>query len=298
MKKIFLTSILSIFLFSFLNIGSILAQEIQSNACTSITAGLVYDSCCSRTSPASSPAYNTHKSQCDAYEAQVKQQQEKERQDNCVSIVSGNYSRCCGGLNSVEYKSGYSGQCHAYRAQGLEAGKCLTTDDAVNNWAGCCGTPDLYTKNSQICSGVARTCPTVNKDNYSQCCELPGNGINYYACKKYAPSVYSGTDSSGSGSSVPAAKTGFTVKLKNPLKVDSVQDVIKAFMSAIVRVSVPFIVVFFIYSGFLFVTARGNPTALETAKNTFKYTIIGTLLILGAWTITNAIVGTINSIGS
>lgn len=87
-----------------------------------------------------------------------------------------------------------------------------------------------------------------------------------------------------------------SVKINNPLKVDTVQDAIKLFMDAVLRIALPFIIVFFIWSGLSFVLARGNTKKMETAKNMFLYTIVGTLLILGAWTITNAIIGTVNSI--
>ncbi len=88
------------------------------------------------------------------------------------------------------------------------------------------------------------------------------------------------------------------IKLKNPLKVDTIQDAIKLFMDAIVKIAIPFIVVFFIWSGINFILAQGNATKMKTAKNMFWYTVIGTLLILGAWAITDAIVGTINSIAT
>jgi hypothetical protein len=92
--------------------------------------------------------------------------------------------------------------------------------------------------------------------------------------------------------------SGFCLKVKinNPLKVATIQDAIKLFMDAVLKIALPFIVVFFIWSGLSFVLARGNPEKIKTAKNMFLYTIIGTLLILGAWTITNAIIGTVNSI--
>lgn len=86
------------------------------------------------------------------------------------------------------------------------------------------------------------------------------------------------------------------VKLENPLKVKTIQGAIKLFMDAVVKIAIPFIVVFFIWSGISFILAQGNATKITAAKNMFWYTVIGTLLILGAWAITDAIVGTINSI--
>ena len=88
------------------------------------------------------------------------------------------------------------------------------------------------------------------------------------------------------------------VKFSNPLKVNTIQDAIKLFVNAIVRISIPIIVIFFLWSGLSFIFARGNPEKITKARNMFFYTIIGTLLILGAWTITNAIIGTVNSITS
>lgn len=88
------------------------------------------------------------------------------------------------------------------------------------------------------------------------------------------------------------------IKLKNPLKVNSIQDAIELFMDAVVKIAIPFIVVFFIWSGIQFILARGNATKIKEAKSMFWNTVIGTLLILGAWAITDAIVGTINSIAS
>jgi len=57
-------------------------------------------------------------------------------------------------------------------------------------------------------------------------------------------------------------------------------------------------VLFFIYSGFQFVTARGKPDKLKIAKNNFWHVLIGALLVLGAWTVATAIVNTVNDITS
>ena len=104
---------------------------------------------------------------------------------------------------------------------------------------------------------------------------------------------------SGDGAGVGTAngnELALKVVINNPLKVATIQEAIKLFMDAVLKIAIPFIVIFFIWSGLSFVLARGNPEKIKTAKNMFLYTIIGTLLILGAWTITNAIIGTVNSI--
>ena len=100
------------------------------------------------------------------------------------------------------------------------------------------------------------------------------------------------------GTSTNAGTFNLSVKLKNPLGVSTIQGAISKFMSAVVKIAIPFIVVFFIWSGLNFILARGNEKKLTDAKRMFWYTVIGTLLILGAWAITDAIVGTVNSIAS
>ncbi len=91
---------------------------------------------------------------------------------------------------------------------------------------------------------------------------------------------------------------GLNIHLNNPLKVNTITDAISLFMSIIIRIALPLIIIFFIWAGLSFILARGNPTKIETAKRMFFYTVIGTMLILGAWVITNAIIGTVNVIMS
>lgn len=86
------------------------------------------------------------------------------------------------------------------------------------------------------------------------------------------------------------------VKLQNPLKVSTIGEAIKFFVTTLLKIAIPFIVVFFIWAGLKFILAQGKPDKIKEAKNMFWFTIIGTLLILGAYTITNAIIGTINSV--
>ena len=52
-------------------------------------------------------------------------------------------------------------------------------------------------------------------------------------------------------------------------------------------------VLFLVYAGFLFVTARGNETQLEHAKATLLWTIIGIAILFGSTVIANGIQNTI-----
>lgn len=85
------------------------------------------------------------------------------------------------------------------------------------------------------------------------------------------------------------------VKLKNPLAVDSIQDLLEALLSIVIIIAVPLIVFFIIYAGFMYVTARGNAEQVKQATNALTYAVIGGVLIIGAMAIVT-IVG--NLVGS
>lgn len=105
------------------------------------------------------------------------------------------------------------------------------------------------------------------------------------------PASGSGTANPGAGAGTenPAPANGQPIiaTLPNPLgdNIDSIPALIYALVKVLVDISYVVIAFFLILSGFKFVAARGNETELTSAKNTFKYTIIGALLIIGAQTI-------------
>jgi len=303
MKKIFSILILSILLFSFLNIGSLSAQVTGQEYCATIINYDMFAKCCLYDKTI--PGYN--EDACFKYNATGSY-----TEDTCGFVTNRNYSTCCSSSKIISNKF----QCDAYNIFNKKLNFCVSLDNASSNYSTCCatyasytaqyGTKSAYDLYKNTCDKVSPICDnceinTIKDYNY-YCLGYSTNNANDYKCDGYkvANSNNSITPAtSGTNSITPATgNIGFGVKLKNPLGVDTIQGAIKAFMGAIVRVALPFIVVFFIYSGFSFITARGNPEAIKTAKNTFYYTIIGTLLILGAWAITNAIIGTINGIAS
>lgn len=82
----------------------------------------------------------------------------------------------------------------------------------------------------------------------------------------------------------------------NPIKYDNIQDFLQAALQIAAQVGSVIIVLAFIYSGFLFVMARGNQEELSKAKKAITYTVIGAILVLGAWAFSVAIGNTINTI--
>jgi hypothetical protein len=90
--------------------------------------------------------------------------------------------------------------------------------------------------------------------------------------------------------------TGPSATISNPLKVNSIQDLISEALKFVVNLLAIAGVVYIIWTGFLFVKAQGNPTELEKAKKSFMNAIIGMAIILGAWGIATVIANTINKI--
>ncbi|MDD4803689.1 MAG: hypothetical protein PHN69_00765 [Candidatus Pacebacteria bacterium] len=85
--------------------------------------------------------------------------------------------------------------------------------------------------------------------------------------------------------------------IQNPLgDLKSVPVFVSDLLSYVVKIGGIVAIFAFIYSGYLFVKARGNPKELETAKTVFKNTIIGVAVLLGAQLIASIIIGTIKNL--
>lgn len=82
-----------------------------------------------------------------------------------------------------------------------------------------------------------------------------------------------------------------TKQLCNPIKYDTFSQFVEAVTRTAVNVLLPFVVISFIYTGFLFVKAQGKPTEIQAAQTSLWYSVIGALILFGAWGFAN-IIGT------
>jgi hypothetical protein len=85
-------------------------------------------------------------------------------------------------------------------------------------------------------------------------------------------------------------------KLQNPLKVSTIEELLRLILDVLVIFAVPIIVFFLIYSGFLYVMAQGKPDKIKTATTAFTWTIIGGVIVLGASVILTVITNTVKSL--
>ncbi len=85
-------------------------------------------------------------------------------------------------------------------------------------------------------------------------------------------------------------------KLNNPIQSKNLQDFVRNILEGVIKIGVPLVALAVIYSGFLFVSAIGNPGKIEEAKSALTNTLIGAALLLGAWAIAELVVETVKSL--
>jgi len=110
------------------------------------------------------------------------------------------------------------------------------------------------------------------------------------------PPAGTGQEGAGTGS----GGVSFSIGIENPLG-DNIKDIpsfIEAIINIVLVIGVPIVALAIIYTGFLFVQARGNSEELTKAKKALLYTIIGAALLLGSFVIAQAIKTTVDDIKS
>ncbi|MFA6520689.1 MAG: hypothetical protein WCT44_03730 [Candidatus Paceibacterota bacterium] len=95
---------------------------------------------------------------------------------------------------------------------------------------------------------------------------------------------------------VPCNKAGG--KICPTIGEGSIPEFIHTILVGAIKIGIPVIALAIIYSGFLFVFARGNSEKLTKAKDTLLYTLIGAAILLGSWAIATLIQNTVNGLGA
>lgn len=91
-----------------------------------------------------------------------------------------------------------------------------------------------------------------------------------------------------------------TITLNNPLgdKVNNLPAFIYMVLDIVFQIGAVLAVLFLMYVGFMFVTARGDPEKLQTARRAFLYTVIGIALLLGGKLVASVIGNTITQVST
>lgn len=119
-----------------------------------------------------------------------------------------------------------------------------------------------------------------------------------------AQSAYAETGG-GCDKATGAGCNSTSVNLQNPFKAVcnngncGIVDLLQAIVDNIILpIGGVLAVLGFIWSGFMYVMARGNPTEIKNATTALTYTAIGTALLLGAYGISGVIKGTLDQFGT
>lgn len=131
----------------------------------------------------------------------------------------------------------------------------------------------------------------------------------YHACDGYTGSVrdsclansgnaHAGTGGNTGGTGQNTGGTGQNsgVRIMNPLQSETVEAFLIKIIDIILIFALPVIIFFIIYSGFLFVTARGNESKITEARTALTWALIGGVVILGARVIITVIQGTVEAL--
>lgn len=128
--------------------------------------------------------------------------------------------------------------------------------------------------------------------SFAQC----SNGTNPVCSDGSAPpcavgqATCNGTNPVLSPTSCPAGT------ICNPISSKTINDFIQTILIGVIKIGIPIVALAIIYSGFLFVAARGNSEKLEEAKRALLYSVIGAAILLGSWALAQLINSTILSL--
>ena len=109
--------------------------------------------------------------------------------------------------------------------------------------------------------------------------------------------VDEGADASVDENSIGIQATNYDLSLNNPLAgtIDSIPQLLQKIVNVIIKVSIPIVAMAIVFSGFLFVTARGSDEQLKKAKQVLLYAVIGGLILMASWLIAEAIYSALTS---
>ena len=91
---------------------------------------------------------------------------------------------------------------------------------------------------------------------------------------------------------------GIKFSVKSYLPFDSLTEFVQAILEVFIIIATPIVVLAIIYSGFLYVTARGNVEQTKKATTALTYAIIGGVIIIGSVAIAEIVGNVVESFKS
>ena len=146
----------------------------------------------------------------------------------------------------------------------------------------------LLVPSAAILAQSVNISPQSNTNNIPSQATSPGSGQS-----GSAGGTNTGNSAGGTNNVAPS-----TFTLQNPLKANSVSEIILAFMQIASYIAVLFGVLALVYVGLQFILARGNSERMKELSRWLMYIVIGIAVILGARIIVSVIIGTLQATGT
>ncbi len=139
-----------------------------------------------------------------------------------------------------------------------------------------------------VCDGAGETWQYLDLIPFGN--DLGGTG----GLDQYGPGNTTGnvtTTPPPSASDTPGGPSIIDLSIPNPLAgtVGTIPEFFHMAVDFVITIGIPLVAMAIVYSGFLFVTARGSDEQLSHAKEALTYAIIGGLVLLAAWLVAGAI---------
>lgn len=139
-----------------------------------------------------------------------------------------------------------------------------------------------------VCDGAGETWQYLDLIPFNN--DLGGTG----GLDQYGPGNTAGNVTTAPPPPVSDSPTGDSIidlSIANPIAgtVDTIPEFFHMIINFVIKIAIPLVAMAIVYSGFLFVSARGSDEQLKTAKTVFTYAVIGGLLLLASWVVADAI---------
>lgn len=85
------------------------------------------------------------------------------------------------------------------------------------------------------------------------------------------------------------------VKFNSLIGVSSLEELFLAILNVFIVIAIPIVILYIIYAGFLYVTARGDVEQTKKATRALTYAIIGGVILIGAVAITEVVANVVGA---
>jgi len=166
--------------------------------------------------------------------------------------------------------------------------KCTTLCTDSGSTFESCDEASAQTQQSTDQTGTSQTAPGCKCKNKDQDSSIADST----ACTDFCNSNNRG----GVESFTPPQKKDTQIpgtSISNPISVSTPAELIKKIINYVLGIVGAVAVLIIIYSGFVYMTSRGNEKQIESAKNSLTYAIIGLVVIFASIIIVNAVISAI-----